>query len=152
MSYLDPVLCKTEPSVLHTIPPVTQLSVDADNTSSPPSLMHTIQREIIHQRTQHRADADSTTVRLLIVDQRREPNDAAVLVGISGRGDAVGSSSSIVHHRQRPTPLLPHLNFGTVPCTLARAPHRALADRIQKLLLQSINDCVRGSSLAGVAQ
>jgi len=114
--------------------------------------MHNIQREIIHKRTQHRADTDFTTVRLLSVAQRREPNGAAVLFGISGRDDAVGSSTSIVHHRQRPTPLPPHLNCGTVPCKRARAPHRALANTIQELLLQSVNDCVRGSRLAGVAQ
>ena len=115
LSYLDPVLCKTEPGALHTIPPVTHPSVDAENTASPPSLMHTIQKETIYQRAQHRADADSTTVRLLIVAHRREPNGAAVFVGISGRDDAVGSSSSTVQHRQRPTPLNPPLDGGTVP-------------------------------------
>jgi len=91
-----------------------------------------IQKANVHNRTQSGADVTSSASRLLIFDQRWEPNVSDVLVNVSRTVDEVCSSVSFVQHRRRPTPLLRHLKCGTVMCTPAQVPCRAFADAIQQ--------------------
>jgi len=96
---------------------------------APPSR---IQMATVHNRTQSGADVTSTTSRLLILDQRWEPNVAAVLVTVSRTDEEIYSNVFVVQHRHRPTPLLRHLKCGTFMCTPAQVPRRAFADAIQQ--------------------